>query len=50
MTYTNVGHQDYEHTATLKMLPFEVFFNGKSLTKILSFDAVTPTLRISLET
>ena len=21
--YTNVGHQDYDHTATLKMLPFE---------------------------
>ena len=23
--YTNVGHQDYDHTATLKLLPFDVF-------------------------
>ena len=31
MAYTNGGHQDYDHTATLKILPFEVFFDEKSL-------------------
>ena len=48
--YTNGGHQYYDHTATLKLLPFEVFLNEQSLANILSFAAVASKFRITLDT
>ena len=48
--YTIGGHQDYDHTATLKLLPFEVFFNEQSLANILSFAAVASKFRIAIDT
>ena len=48
--YTNGGHQDYDHTATLKMLPFEDFLNEQSLANILSFATVASKFRITNET
>ena len=38
--YTNGGHQEYDHTTTFRILPFEIFFYEKYLADILSFDAV----------
>ena len=35
MEYKNGGHQDYDHTATLKMLTFEFLFNAKLLMDII---------------
>ena len=48
--YTNGGHQDYDHTATLTLLPFEFFFNEQSLANILSFAAVASKFRITIDT
>ena len=48
-TYKNGGHQDHDHTTTLKMLPFEVLFNDKSLVNKLSFAAVVPTFSITID-
>ena len=50
MPYTNVRHQDYYHTATLKVLPFEVFFNEKFFKKILSFPPVASKFSIAINT
>ena len=44
----NGRHQDYDHTATLKISPLEVFFNGKSLTNILSFVVVASKFIITI--
>ena len=48
--YTNYVHQDYEHTATLKLLPFEVFFNEQSLANIISFATVASKVSITIDT
>ena len=50
MAYTNGEHRDYDHTATLKMLSFEVFFNEKSLANILYFVSVDSKFRITIDT
>ena len=47
---TNGGHQNYDHTATLKNLPFGVFLNEQSLSNILLFDAVESKFRITIDT
>ena len=46
--YSNGGHQDYDHTKTLKMSPFEFFFNNKSLANKLYFAAVVSKFRITI--
>ena len=49
-TYTNRVHHDYSYTATITMLPFKVFYNGKSLAKILSFSTASRWFRINIGT
>ena len=48
--YKNGGQQEYEHTTTLRMLTFEVLFNGRNLANILSFHAVAYKFRITIDT
>ena len=48
--YSNGRNQDYNHTKTFKMLPFEAFFNEKSLEIILSFATVSSKFRITIDT
>ena len=46
--YKNGGHQYYDHTATLKCLPFKVFLNDQSLATIISFDTVAFEFRTTI--
>ena len=48
--YSNGGHQDYSKTATMTMLPFEVFYKTNPLGKILSFAAVTRKFSLTIDT
>ena len=45
----NGGHQDYDHTATLKLVPFG-FLNEKYLATILSFASVASEFRVIIDT
>ena len=47
--YTNFGHQEYDHTATLKC-SFWIFFIEQSLAETLSFAAVASKFRITIDT
>ena len=48
--YTNVEHQDYDHTTTLKISPWNFFFNDISLVDILFFAAVASKFSITIDT
>ena len=48
--YKNGGNQYYDHTATFKMLTFEVLFNEKFLANMLSFNVVASKFKITIDT
>ena len=46
----NGGHQDYDHTTTLKTVHFEVLKNDKSLANIICFSTMAFKFRITINT
>ena len=48
--YTNGGHQDYNYTSTMKMLPFRAPPPKNPIANILYFAAVAHILRITIDT
>ena len=47
--YTNGGCQDYNQKGTLKILPFEVYFNDDSLANILLLAEVTKYFQVTMD-
>ena len=48
--YTNGGQIKYDQVGTFSLLPFEVYFNGRSMADILSLKDVSSKFRVTMDT
>jgi hypothetical protein len=48
--FTNGGSQDYSEIGTLKLFPFNVYYNPRSLANILSLAQVSEMFRVTMDT
>ena len=48
--YSNGGHVDYKFGATLRIMPFRVYYNKKGIANILSLSAVASEFRVTMDT
>jgi hypothetical protein len=48
--FTNGGSQDYSEIGTLKLFPFNVYYNPRSLANILSLTQVSEMFRVTMDT
>mmetsp|Transcript_4553 Transcript_4553/g.6939 ORF Transcript_4553/g.6939 Transcript_4553/m.6939 type:complete len:96 (+) Transcript_4553:181-468(+) len=48
--YTNGGYQKYNQVGTIKLFPFEVFYNPASIANILVLADVARNFRVTMDT
>jgi len=48
--YTNGGYQEYNQVGTIKLFPFEVFYNPASIANILALADIARNFRVTMDT